>query len=101
MMKRSYVVAHYIEMHVKSSLRDYREPERKGTPKGDKIGMSKRKKFAAMFCAAYPLVSLRYIAERCGVSLGVLRVWRTQDDFKRETGEFAYTYGAMIDITSA
>jgi hypothetical protein len=62
---------------------DYDEPSRAGTPKGDPIGISQKKFRAAFFMVLWPnCLKLREISKLCGVSEGVLRVWRTEKLFK-------------------
>lgn len=64
-------------------LAAYEEPKRRGVPKGDGIGSSKKQKAASLYLAAYPYCScsLREIARLAGTTEGSLKVWRTQGAF--------------------
>ncbi len=59
----------------------HREPERRGTAKGDPIGFGSSK----YLCALYALTNLtqKEISEQTGVSYGVLRKWHWEESFKR------------------
>ncbi len=61
-------------------LRDYVEPQRKGTPKGLPIGFS-IVKYQATFHMLRN-IKLKEMAKDLGVSYGVLRKWNTEKDFK-------------------
>jgi len=61
----------------------YDEPTRVGTPKGEPIGFPRKKYRAALLLVLFPwCLKLREIAGISGVSVGVLRVWRTERKFK-------------------
>jgi hypothetical protein len=58
---------------------NYIEPLRKGTPKGEPIGLSGQKYLATLICLKkFPL---KEIAQTVRVSHGLLRKWRTEDTF--------------------
>jgi len=77
------------------SLKDYKEPERKGTVKGEPIGFSLKKMKAACWMMLYPnCFTLKEIAKLAGVSDGVLRVWCHRDDFIEKRYEISRDYGA-------
>lgn len=57
----------------------YREPERKGTPKGDFIGFSLKKYRASLLSLLN--MPLGELAQQVGVSYGLLRKWRTEERF--------------------
>jgi hypothetical protein len=63
----------------------YEEPTRAGTKKGQPIGLSKKKLHAAILMILYgPLgLSLKEISTISKVSPGLIRLWRTEPDFKR------------------
>jgi hypothetical protein len=66
-----------------NELKSYNEPSRAGTAKGDPVGLSSKKYHAALLMVLHPnALELKDIAEMVGASHGVLRVWRTKDDFK-------------------
>lgn len=73
--------------YLNKEISNYTEPERKGTPKGDKIGFPK-KKYAACLLVALTNLSLKTIAEKFGTkfgfSYGLLRKWNSEDEFKAE-----------------
>ena len=79
---------------IKAKITGYQEPERSGTRRGDPIGLSLVKFEAALLS----LTSMRQqlVARIVGVSYGVLRVWRTEDLYKKTirtlTREFADAY---------
>lgn len=65
----------------------YREPQRAGTPKGEPVGLSRKKLRMAQLFVLYPHLKIKKIAELGGVSESVLRVWRTQRAFKDAIAE--------------
>jgi hypothetical protein len=89
-----------VKLWVEAALRRYEEPSRVGVPKGDPIGFPKKKRKAAFFLALYPTaLRLKDIAKLAGVSEGVLRVWRSQDEFKRAEREACKQLGVSIANT--
>jgi hypothetical protein len=75
----------------------YNEPVRKGTPKGDPIGFTSKKYQAALLMVLYPqCLQLNEIAKLAGVSEGVLRVWRTQNAFKRSVEDATKILGETL-----
>jgi hypothetical protein len=62
-------------------MSNYTEPTREGTPKGDRIGFPHNKYFASILCGITNY-NLKKIAEISGISYGVIRKWRTEEDFK-------------------
>jgi hypothetical protein len=77
------IVAEYIYYKTEDPKSRYREPTRRGTLKGDKIGFTKRKYYASILVALTNW-TLKDIAEKSEVSYGLLRKWKTEDDFKAE-----------------
>jgi len=68
--------------------RQFEEPIRKGTPKGDPIGPSRKKYHAALLMPLHPkCLNLKAIADMVGTSENVIRVWRTQEGFKKMVSE--------------
>lgn len=86
---------------IEAKLRGYVEPERAGTPKGEPIGMSRKKYHAALL--GLTSVDLRKQAKQIGVSYGVLRKWRTEEAFDlcidQLTDEFIK--GPFLDLADA
>lgn len=66
-------------------LRSYVEPERTGIPKGEAIGLSKKKLHAALLMVLYNpfALSLKEIATMSRNSIGLVRLWRTEPLFKK------------------
>src|SRR4030043_2327838 len=58
----------------------YVEPSRKGTPRGEIIGLSLEKYEASLFMLTS--MNLKRISERSKVSYGLIRKWRTETPFK-------------------
>jgi hypothetical protein len=59
----------------------YKEPTRKGTPKGEKIGFPSKKYFASILVGITNR-KVKDIAQQSDVSYGLLRKWKTESDFK-------------------
>jgi hypothetical protein len=73
----------FIKSWAEKKAVEYNEPSRAGTPKGERIGFSRKKYKAGLLMALYPdCLRLRGIAKISGVSEGVLRVWRTEREFE-------------------
>lgn len=82
---------------IDSETKDYRDPKREGIPKGDPIGLSKTKYQTALYHVLYPLTfKLKDIAASTGISVGVLKVWRTQDLFKKAVADGQKKLGKLI-----
>lgn len=82
---------------IELDLSKYEEPQRSGTAKGEPIGFSKKKLRTAYWMILFPdCLSLKEIAEKCGISEGVLRVWRTQEDFKEKSQKYAEYVGDRL-----
>ena len=78
-MKKKYSL---IVNFVDDKLSNYQEPSRAGTPKGEKIGLS-RKKFSASLMRMTNL-KLKEIALKNDVSYPLMRNWCGQDEFKQQ-----------------
>jgi hypothetical protein len=66
------------------------EPERVGVPRGEPIGLSKKKFYAAQAQVLHfksGLFTLADLAELSGVSPVQMRVWRTEKEFKKAAEE--------------
>lgn len=88
-------------------VKGYREPTRAGTPKGELIGFSCKKMYAARMMILFnPSVGLglKGLSKIVHVSPGVLQVWRTQGEFKKAESETCNTVreiiSKVIDIKS-
>jgi len=64
-------------------LEKYEEPERVGVPRGEPVGFSAKKFHAALAQVLKPSFTLAEIADLVGVSDGQVRVWRTEEPFKK------------------
>ncbi|MEW6658016.1 MAG: hypothetical protein AB1424_05100 [Thermodesulfobacteriota bacterium] len=64
-------------------LEQYEEPERVGVPRGEPVGFSAKKFHAALAMVLKPSFTLAEIADLVGVSDGQVRVWRTEESFKK------------------
>jgi hypothetical protein len=87
---------------VQQVLSDFVEPVRVGVRKGDAIGFSKTKKRAALLTVLYPsCLDLKGLAKISHVSLGVLQLWRTEENFQKEIEgsieKFSQTNWDVID----
>lgn len=69
-----------LEKFIHEKIIDYKEPQRRGTPRGKPIGFSNVKYLSSL----YMMTNLKQkdIAKKVGVSYGLLRKWNTHKDFK-------------------
>jgi hypothetical protein len=74
--------------------KNYREPTRRGTPRGEAIGLSLKKYRATL----YSLTSIDLIAmsKKLGVSYGLLRKWRTEPGFKKQIEELIQEFAPLF-----
>jgi len=77
-----------------NQLDNYREPQRQGTPRGERIGLSKVKFYASLFALLNS--DLRAIAKHLGVSYGLLRKWRTEKEFKKVVNDHCDRFTVII-----
>jgi hypothetical protein len=88
---------HMVQDWADYMLKDYIEPQRAGTTRGDAIGFPTKKMRAAIFLVLYPQLKLKEIAQLVGdLSDNLLRVWRTEEDFRKKHIDFATKFGRMI-----
>lgn len=83
-------------------MKGYCEPSRAGTPKGDPIGFSREKQKAAYLMILYSpwALNLKGIASEARIkNEGVLRVWRTQEDFRKAEQDVCESLGQLIRDT--
>src|SRR5262245_44256487 len=90
---------------IQDKLKDHVEPTRAGTPKGEAIGLSRKKFYAALL--SLTSLDLRKQAKVIGVSYGVLRKWRTEESLLEEVrklekefldGPFIYAANFSMDL---
>src|SRR5512136_1784071 len=94
--RRSKIIARMVEM-IDGTLRNYKEPVRQGTIKGETIRFSKKKMRAAWLMILHPYcLSLKDVANLADVSEGVLRVWHHRDDFNQVWKRISHEYGEQI-----
>jgi len=74
-------VQNFLTNYITDQLEKYKEPERKGTPRGEAIGMSKAKFHAALLSLGNR--SGKEISDEVGVSYGLLRKWGTEKKFQQ------------------
>lgn len=84
-----------ITPYINFKQNNYEEPERKGTPKGDKIGFSITKFKASMLVGLMDL-SLKRISKECDVSYGLLRKWNSEPDFKKEKENLCTEFASIL-----
>jgi hypothetical protein len=86
---------------VECLVKRYIEPLRAGTPKGQSIGLSSQKYRAALLMILYSRfgLSLKEIAKIAGVSEGLIRLWRTESDFKKVVQDTYASFGEQIANT--
>lgn len=83
--------------YARHRLQNYQEPQRKGRLRGEKIGFSREKYYAAVLTILYPnCLSIKEIANLAGVSIGVYRTWRTEDDFLQEVENESAQLGEFL-----
>lgn len=71
-----------LDEFIRHKLANYQEPTRRGTPKGEKIGFG-RAKYASSL-RLLNSAGIRDIAADVDVSVGLLRKWMTEKDFKAQ-----------------
>lgn len=71
-----------LERFIESKVVGYREPTRVGVPRGEPVGFPVNKFHASLWC----LTSLKgkEIADKVGISHGLLRKWRHEKEFKEK-----------------
>lgn len=80
----------------------YEESEGSMVVKGKLAGLSPQKHYAALFMILHPSIfALKDIAGIVETSVGVLRVWRTQEAFQRVMNEVSVEFGGKLAETVA
>jgi len=81
-------VKQVFEGWAKPRLASHQDPERLGTPRGEPVGLSKKKFWAAQAQVLYSkLFPLKDLAKESEVSPVQIRVWRTEGEFKKAMEE--------------
>jgi hypothetical protein len=88
----------FLQKFIKEKIATHEEPQRKGTPKGDAIGLSLPKFKSVLLCLTN--AKIKDQAEILGVSYGVLRKWRWEKNYlvaiKRIYQEFVILFEKHI-----
>lgn len=79
---------------INDKIANYAEPQRKGTAKGEAIGLS-ASKFEVAMSMLYEH-KLKDLAVKLNVSYGLLRKWRTEDEFKRTVERHADEFATFF-----
>jgi hypothetical protein len=94
----TYVMSALLEKFINKKLKGYVEPERKGTTKGDPIGLSKVKHEAGLLMLTR--MAYKEIAEQLNISHGIVLKWRTEALFmstlEKHANEFAELFGNRV-----
>ena len=80
----------FLSNFIKNRIAEYDEPTRKGTRKGSIVGLSKKKYSATLWLLSNFTVD--EIAKKVGVSQGLLRKWKTENQFKEKIWEDEEAY---------
>lgn len=83
---------------IESKINKYIEPTRQGTSKGNIIGFMRPKYCAAVLCLTTGKV--KEIAEKVGVTPGMLYVWRTENKFKELIEELSNEFAKLFWMTA-
>jgi hypothetical protein len=76
---------------IRDTLAQRVEPSRQGTPRGSPIGYP-RSKVAAVLFTALTNTPVKETAKLLGVSYGVLRLWRTEAEFKARVEQLRHEF---------
>lgn len=80
--------------YIKGEIEHYKEPEKKGTPKGDPVGYSLEKyKFLLLSLTSLPI---KDITELLNLSYGSTRLWRTEDQYWRKLESHARDFANRV-----
>jgi len=79
---------------VTREMEDYREPQRRGTPKGERIGFSQKKHLASLLSLTN--LDLTVVAHKVDVSYGLLKKWRSEQEFKRQVKSHRQRFVAFL-----
>jgi hypothetical protein len=73
---------------------NYDEPTRRGTPRGEPIGMSLKKYRATL--DSLTSIDLIAMSKKLGVSYGLLRKWRTEPGFKKQIEDLIQEFAPLF-----
>lgn len=76
------VAKSFLDSFFMEKIKNYQEPQRKGTPKGEPIGLSAQKYYAALLMLKD--VPIKELSKSVRASYGLLRKWRTEKPFKEQ-----------------
>ena len=79
---------------MKEKAKNYTEPTRRGTPRGEAIGLSSKKYLATLYMLTPSALEL--LGQALGISYGLLRKWRTELLFKNQIEENAREFAAIF-----
>lgn len=79
---------------INKKLKEYQEPSREGTPKGEPIGFQRDKYAAALYCLTG--LSKREIADKADCNYNSLLAWRSREDFKNQVRENAVEVAEIL-----
>jgi len=88
--KKVKIEKEFLSNFIKNRIAKYDEPTRKGTAKGCIVGLSKKKYSATLWLLTN--LTIDEIAKKVGVSQGLLRKWKTEDQFKEKTWQHQDDY---------
>ena len=83
-----------LDKFIKEKLKSYIEPERKGTAKGDPIGLSRVKYEASLFMLSR--ITYKELAEQLKISHGLVLKWRTEALFKSTLEKHMVEFGILF-----
>lgn len=83
-----------LQAFISHKRESYTEPSRSGTPKGEPIGLSKQKHYAALLMMLN--IPQEEIAKQAGVSYGLLRKWNTEPLFKATVEQHFMDFAAYF-----
>lgn len=69
-----------LTIFLRTQIADYREPTRKGTRRGEKVGFPKHKYVASLFMVTS--LNQRQIADRLGIPHKLLLKWHMEEDYR-------------------
>ena len=84
-----------LEKFISLKLKEYKEPERTGTPKGEKVGFS-RAKYHASLLLSLQKTKVVEIAAMLGLSHGLIRNWRSDPEFQTVVREHLKEFGNNV-----
>lgn len=86
----------HLENFISRKIETHIEPSRKGTPRGNPIGIGKIKYQAALI-STLTNFNLEFLSKQVKGKYGVVRKWRTQADFKACSHSISNEFKSIID----